>query len=83
MCKQIYSFDPFASLDDSQRSLVLGGEALIWTEQAGPENLDSIAWSARAEPRSRTSVYTATDLIFTLSLWQAARRCRRRGLVDR
>lgn len=41
---KIYSFDPFASLDDSQYSLVLGGEALLWSEQAGPENLDSIAW---------------------------------------
>lgn len=41
---QIYSFDPFALLDPRQHHLVLGGEALLWTEQAGPENLDSIVW---------------------------------------
>ncbi|GAA6056760.1 hypothetical protein JCM3770_006119 [Rhodotorula araucariae] len=43
-----YSFDPYANLNPEQHHLVLGGEALVWSEQAGPENLDSIAWPRAA-----------------------------------
>ncbi|KAI0345602.1 N-acetylhexosaminidase [Trametopsis cervina] len=39
-----YVFDPFANLTESQKSLVLGGQQVLWTEQSGPENLDSIVW---------------------------------------
>ncbi|BGO94733.1 Glucosamine-6-phosphate isomerase (Glucosamine-6-phosphate deaminase) (GNPDA) (GlcN6P deaminase) [Rhodotorula toruloides] len=39
-----YSFDPLFNLTREQHELVLGGEALLWSEQAGPETLDSIAW---------------------------------------
>ncbi|EKM49788.1 glycoside hydrolase family 20 protein [Phanerochaete carnosa HHB-10118-sp] len=39
-----YSFDPLANLTDAQAPLVLGGEQLLWTEQSGPQNLDSIVW---------------------------------------
>jgi len=45
-----YSFDPYANLTDSERSLVLGGQHLLWTEQSSPSNLDPIAW-----PRAATS----------------------------
>lgn len=45
---QAYSFDPFANLTESQKSLVLGGEQLLWTEQSGPENVDSIVWPRAA-----------------------------------
>ncbi|BGP21431.1 Glucosamine-6-phosphate isomerase (Glucosamine-6-phosphate deaminase) (GNPDA) (GlcN6P deaminase) [Rhodotorula toruloides] len=41
---QIYSFDPLFNLTSDQHELVLGGEALLWSEQAGPENIESIAW---------------------------------------
>lgn len=55
---QIYSFDPFANLTSSQRHLVLGGEALLWSEQASPENLDSLAWQV---PPRRALVQHPTD----------------------
>lgn len=42
--RQAYSFDPYHNLTKAQHRLVLGGETLLWSEQAGPENLDSIAW---------------------------------------
>ncbi|KAH9961470.1 hypothetical protein BGW80DRAFT_893396 [Lactifluus volemus] len=45
-----YTFDPLANLTSDQASLVLGGQHLLWTEQSGPENLDS---SGRAQPYPR------------------------------
>ena len=36
-----YSYDTIANLTtDARKSLVMGGEALLWTEQSGPQNLD-------------------------------------------
>ncbi|KAH9960970.1 glycoside hydrolase superfamily [Lactifluus volemus] len=46
-----YTFDPLANLTSEQASLVLGGQHLLWTEQSGPENLDSIAWPRAAASR--------------------------------
>ncbi|THH02544.1 hypothetical protein EW145_g6734 [Phellinidium pouzarii] len=46
--QKAYSFDPFNNLTIEQRSLVLGGQQLLWAEQSGPENLDSIAWPRAA-----------------------------------
>ncbi|KAG8214807.1 glycoside hydrolase family 20 protein [Butyriboletus roseoflavus] len=43
-----YTFDPLANLTESQYSLVLGGEQLLWTEQSGPQNLDPIVWPRAA-----------------------------------
>jgi len=43
-----YTFDPLANLTEAQYSLVLGGQQLLWTEQSGPENLDSIVWPRAA-----------------------------------
>ncbi|KAN0087813.1 glycoside hydrolase family 20 protein [Tylopilus felleus] len=43
-----YTFDPLANLTESQYSLVLGGEQILWTEQSGPQNLDSIVWPRAA-----------------------------------
>ncbi|KAI0671138.1 N-acetylhexosaminidase [Trametes maxima] len=43
-----YTFDPLANISASQAHLVLGGEQLLWTEQSGPENLDSIVWPRAA-----------------------------------
>ncbi|ORY69311.1 glycoside hydrolase family 20 protein [Leucosporidium creatinivorum] len=74
--QKIYSFDPFASLDELQHSQVLGGEALLWTEQAGPENLDSIAWpraAAAAEvfwSRSSGGARNATEALPRLHDWR-------------
>ncbi|OJT06180.1 Beta-hexosaminidase 2 [Trametes pubescens] len=49
-----YTFDPQANISASQAHLVLGGEQLLWTEQSGPENLDSIVWPRAA---SSTEVF--------------------------
>ncbi|KAJ3753367.1 N-acetylhexosaminidase [Lentinula raphanica] len=46
--QESYTFDPLANISSSQESLVLGGEQLLWTEQSGPENLDSIVWPRAA-----------------------------------
>ncbi|KII91043.1 glycoside hydrolase family 20 protein [Plicaturopsis crispa FD-325 SS-3] len=43
-----YTFDPLANLHESQQHLVLGGMQPLWTEQSGPENLDSIVWPRAA-----------------------------------
>ncbi|KAI0298150.1 N-acetylhexosaminidase [Multifurca ochricompacta] len=43
-----YTFDPLANLTTAQAPLVLGGQQLLWTEQSGPQNLDSIAWPRAA-----------------------------------
>ncbi|KAG5644765.1 hypothetical protein DXG03_007673 [Asterophora parasitica] len=43
-----YSFNPTANLTEAQKKLVLGGQHLLWTEQAGPTNLDSIVWPRAA-----------------------------------
>lgn len=44
-----YSFDPFANLTtSSEQDLVLGGEALLWTEQSSASNLDPIVWPRAA-----------------------------------
>ncbi|KAJ7904845.1 beta-hexosaminidase [Mycena leptocephala] len=45
-----YTFNPLANITAAQAHLVLGGQQLLWTEQSGPQNLDSIAW-----PRAATS----------------------------
>ncbi|GAA5980843.1 hypothetical protein JCM10908_003888 [Rhodotorula pacifica] len=46
--QKVYSFDPYRNLTSEQRDLVLGGEALLWSEQASPENLDELAWPRAA-----------------------------------
>ncbi|KAF8817042.1 N-acetylhexosaminidase [Phlegmacium glaucopus] len=46
--KKAYTFDPLASLNQSEIPLVLGGQQLLWTEQSTPENLDSIVWPRTA-----------------------------------
>ncbi|KAI0261973.1 N-acetylhexosaminidase [Gloeopeniophorella convolvens] len=43
-----YTFDPLANLTTAQAPLVLGGQQLLWTEQSGPQNLDSITWPRAA-----------------------------------
>jgi hexosaminidase len=45
---QAYTFDPLANLTAAQTQLVLGGQQLLWTEQSGPQNLDSIVWPRAA-----------------------------------
>jgi hexosaminidase len=46
--QKAYTFDPLASIPDAQQSLVLGGQQLLWTEQASPSNMDSIIWPRAA-----------------------------------
>ncbi|KAL5523179.1 NAG1_1 [Sanghuangporus sanghuang] len=46
--QKAYSFDPFANLTAEQQALVLGGQQLLWTEQSGPQNIDSIVWPRAA-----------------------------------
>ncbi|KAI0793019.1 N-acetylhexosaminidase [Irpex lacteus] len=43
-----YTFNPYQNLTESQHHLVLGGEQVLWSEQSGPENLDSIIWPRAA-----------------------------------
>ncbi|KAJ6584388.1 N-acetylhexosaminidase [Mycena capillaripes] len=43
-----YTFDPVANLTAAQAERVLGGQSLLWTEQSGPENLDSTTWPRAA-----------------------------------
>ncbi|KAF9266508.1 N-acetylhexosaminidase [Marasmius fiardii PR-910] len=46
--QKAYSFDPTANLTESESQLVLGGQQLLWTEQAGLQNLDTIVWPRAA-----------------------------------
>jgi len=46
--QKAYTFDPLVNLTQSEIPLVLGGQQLLWTEQSGPENLDSIVWPRAA-----------------------------------
>ncbi|KAF7767960.1 CAZyme family GH20 [Agaricus bisporus var. burnettii] len=46
--QKAYSFDPLNGTTPDQEHLVLGGQQLIWTEQTGPSNLDSIVWPRAA-----------------------------------
>ncbi|KZV92548.1 beta-hexosaminidase [Exidia glandulosa HHB12029] len=42
--QKIYSFDPFNGTTADQAHLVLGGEALLWSEQTDAASLDDTAW---------------------------------------
>ncbi|KAI5481434.1 beta-hexosaminidase [Pseudohyphozyma bogoriensis] len=46
--QQVYSFDPYNNITEAQRPLILGGQSLLWSEQASPENLESLAWPRAA-----------------------------------
>jgi hexosaminidase len=46
--QKAYTFDPKANLTAEQGELVIGGQHLLWAEQSGPENLDSIVWPRTA-----------------------------------
>ncbi|KAH8930459.1 glycoside hydrolase family 20 protein [Atractiella rhizophila] len=46
--QHIYAFDPYANVTDDKRDLVIGGQTLLWAEQSGPENVDSIVWPRAA-----------------------------------
>jgi N-acetyl-beta-hexosaminidase len=76
-----YTFDPLANLTTAQASLVLGGQQLLWTEQSGPENLDSIAW-----PRAAASAEVfwtgagGNDSAALPRLHEISYRFRRRGV---
>ncbi|KAH9955283.1 N-acetylhexosaminidase [Lactifluus volemus] len=76
-----YTFDPMANLTSEQASLVLGGQHLLWTEQSGPENLDSIAWPRAA---ASTEVFWTgpggNDSAALPRLHELGYRFRRRGV---
>jgi hexosaminidase len=79
---QAYTFDPLANLTTAQANFVLGGQQLLWTEQSGPQNLDSIVWpraAASAEVfwtgASRGDVRVALPRLHELGY-----RMRRRGV---
>ncbi|KAM0747515.1 glycoside hydrolase family 20 protein [Meredithblackwellia eburnea MCA 4105] len=46
--QKIYSFDPYANITAENRDLVMGGQTLLWTEQANPQTLDSYVWPRAA-----------------------------------
>ncbi|KAH9953189.1 N-acetylhexosaminidase [Russula dissimulans] len=77
-----YTFDPLENLTAAQAQFVLGGQQLLWTEQSGPQNLDSIVWpraAASAEvfwtPSAQRDVRAALPRLHEL-----AYRFRRRGV---
>jgi N-acetyl-beta-hexosaminidase len=76
-----YTFDPLANLTSEQASLVLGGQQLLWTEQSGPQNLDSIVW-----PRAAASAEVfwtgpgGNDSAALPRLHELSYRLRRRGV---
>jgi hypothetical protein len=42
----IYSFDPYGNLTTkAERDLIVGGEALLWSEQSDWTNLEQNTWS--------------------------------------
>ncbi|KAG1872835.1 hypothetical protein C8R48DRAFT_670279 [Suillus tomentosus] len=43
-----YTFHLFANLTEAQYELVVGGEQILWSEQSGPQNVDSIVWPRAA-----------------------------------
>ncbi|CAG8623445.1 8972_t:CDS:2, partial [Cetraspora pellucida] len=50
--QMIYSYNPIEGLTDEEAKLIIGGEVLLWSEQADPTNLDILLWprsSAAAE----------------------------------
>jgi hexosaminidase len=58
---QSYSFNPVAGLTEEQKKLVLGGQHLLWTEQAGPSNLDSIVWPRAASAAEVRPTYLHSE----------------------
>lgn len=42
--QKIYSFNPYTNVSHSQYNQILGGQALLWSEQADPQNLDTLLW---------------------------------------
>ncbi|BGP12495.1 Glucosamine-6-phosphate isomerase (Glucosamine-6-phosphate deaminase) (GNPDA) (GlcN6P deaminase) [Rhodosporidiobolus nylandii] len=48
--QKMYSFDPLqaGTLTEWQQSLVMGGEALLWTEQTSAESFESVVWPRAA-----------------------------------
>lgn len=42
--QRIYSFDPYRNVTVSQRKQVFGGQALLWSEQADDQNVESVIW---------------------------------------
>ncbi|KAL1406042.1 Glucosamine-6-phosphate isomerase (Glucosamine-6-phosphate deaminase) (GNPDA) (GlcN6P deaminase) [Vanrija albida] len=45
---KIISFDPYKNIEESQRKLVLGGQASLWAEQTDEANLESVMWPRAA-----------------------------------
>ncbi|KAL8280208.1 hypothetical protein RQP46_007322 [Phenoliferia psychrophenolica] len=46
--QKVYSFDPYANLTEAQQHLIVGGETLLWAEQADPSSLDGYLWPRSA-----------------------------------
>ncbi|KZV60324.1 glycoside hydrolase family 20 protein [Peniophora sp. CONT] len=46
--QKAYTFDPLASLSPDQHHLVMGGQSLLWAEQADSDNLDQLTWPRAA-----------------------------------
>lgn len=42
--QKIYSFDPYNNVAINQRKQILGGQALLWSEQADGQNMESLIW---------------------------------------
>ncbi|EFP91266.2 uncharacterized protein PGTG_17123 [Puccinia graminis f. sp. tritici CRL 75-36-700-3] len=42
--QKIYSFDPYKNVEQHRHKQVLGGQALLWSEQTDEQNMDGIIW---------------------------------------
>lgn len=42
--RQMYAYDPLASIPPNQTHLVLGGEASLWSEQTDGVSVDGVLW---------------------------------------
>lgn len=75
-----YAVDPVsgdaASLNDEQKSKILGGEACMWAEYVSPENIDSRIWPRMAaiaerlwSPQNVTDVNSMYERMSWISDW--------------
>jgi hexosaminidase len=65
--QRAYTFDPTANLTAAEAKLVLGGQQLLWTEQSGPSNMDSIMWP-RAGASAGVCIFRCCDDLVLISI---------------
>ncbi|KEI36174.1 glycoside hydrolase family 20 protein [Mixia osmundae IAM 14324] len=59
--QRMLSFDPYAALQSRQRHLVLGGQALLWSEQTDETNFEQNIWPRAAAIAERFWYHNPND----------------------